>query len=78
VATLPYAAPEILEDGVLNEYDESVDWWSLGATIVTLVTGEVRFLNLLYDPVLSLITNAGSIRCFGEGATSHRLALPSR
>lgn len=41
VATLPYAAPEILEDTVTEEYDESIDWWSLGSTILTLLTGEV-------------------------------------
>lgn len=41
VATLPYAAPEILDE-VVTEYDESVDWWSLGATILTLLTGQVK------------------------------------
>lgn len=43
VATLPYAAPELVAvDGVLPAYDgAAVDWWSLGAIIMSLVLGTV-------------------------------------
>ncbi len=45
MSTLPYAAPEILSEDCdpdgMKYYDEAVDWWALGATILTLVTGEV-------------------------------------
>lgn len=41
VGTPPYAAPEVLQEDILEDYDESIDWWSLGATIFSLLTGEV-------------------------------------
>ena len=44
VTTIPFAAPEILVDldhGQVKEYDEAVDYWSLGATIVSMVLDEV-------------------------------------
>ena len=50
LATMPYAAPELLSTNHCDErslayYDETIDWWALGALIVTLVTGQVRDLN---------------------------------
>lgn len=35
--TLSYAAPELL---ILEDYDASVDYWSLGITIAELLIGE--------------------------------------
>ncbi|TBU63605.1 kinase-like protein [Dichomitus squalens] len=43
VMTTQFAAPEILvrlDDGQVKEYDEAVDYWSLGATIVSMVLEE--------------------------------------
>ena len=54
VATLPYAAPEILEDSVIKEYNEAIDWWSLGCTIFTLLTGEVGLSGLSITERFSL------------------------
>ena len=48
LATLSYAAPELLTcegdaDGLVY-YDENIDWWSLGAIIMSMVIGEVSVL----------------------------------
>ena len=40
VGTVEYMAPEIIEG---KEYDEKVDWWSLGALGVDLMTGSPPF-----------------------------------
>lgn len=42
-----YAAPELMEmsrDGFL-EYDERVDWWSLGVTLYAIATGRSLFIH---------------------------------
>ncbi|THG96588.1 hypothetical protein EW026_g5271 [Hermanssonia centrifuga] len=53
MSTLPYAAPEILSEDCdpdgMKYYDEAVDWWALGATILTLVTGEEYFYGSTID-----------------------------
>ncbi len=44
VMTTSFAAPEILEpleDGDVREYDESTDYWSLGATLITMFMPDV-------------------------------------
>lgn len=55
VSTLPYTAPELLaandddddDDTVSADYGAAVDWWSLGAIIMSLVLGTVcLFLNM--------------------------------
>lgn len=43
VSTIEYTAPEILRYDCYPEYDEAVDWWAFGCTIITLVTGKVYF-----------------------------------
>ena len=50
VTTIPFAAPEILVDldhGQVKEYDEAVDYWSLGATIVSMVLDEVSHIEFM-------------------------------
>ncbi|KAI0752677.1 kinase-like domain-containing protein [Daedaleopsis nitida] len=40
IMTTAFAAPELLvnvEEGTLREYDERVDYWSLGATLVSMI-----------------------------------------
>ncbi|OSC99704.1 kinase-like protein [Trametes coccinea BRFM310] len=38
VMTIPFAAPELLyEDGAFPTYNQAVDYWSLGATLVSLI-----------------------------------------
>lgn len=49
VMTRAYAAPELLKplgDDQLLEYDERVDYWSLAATVVSLIMDDVRTANL--------------------------------
>ncbi|RDX52583.1 kinase-like protein [Lentinus brumalis] len=43
IVTAEYAAPELLEpleDGGFREYDQRVDYWSLAASVVSLVLGD--------------------------------------
>lgn len=43
VMTIPFAAPELLSenDSVFPTYDGAVDYWSLGATLVSLIMDDV-------------------------------------
>lgn len=66
LSTLPYAAPEILTDECdehgIKYYDESVDWWALGALIMTLITGKVGCLQSLYEVLYSSCLPTGILR----------------
>ena len=45
IMTVAYAAPELLMpvvDGEVVRYDERVDYWSLAATVVSLIMDDVR------------------------------------
>ena len=47
IMTTAYAAPELLvnvEDGEVKEYDERADFWSLGATLVSMIMEDVSAL----------------------------------
>lgn len=60
-----YTAPELSGGSALRIFDESVDYWSLGLTIVTLVIGEKTLSGLketFYDGGFQMDEIVGEMR----------------
>ena len=67
LATLSYAAPELLscddcDENGLKYYDESVDWWALGALIIFMVIGRVCYFQLALYSLGTNYISSGVLR----------------
>ncbi|THH27210.1 hypothetical protein EUX98_g6972 [Antrodiella citrinella] len=79
ICTLPYAAPELLAESTnkYKTYDETIDYWALGATIFMLATGDELFSGDTAQVKLSHMVVADTLHARMRGYPSDLLGLTS-